>query len=578
MSDEVMSSPKVAGEFASVLSDDEETPTRTRLRKDQRTVISLDGLANQHHSQKPVNQVDPILSSISFLLCVFDNIVGPKIVHHWVLDQRELDHVDEQLLKYVAVHTLNGELYQDKLFSNLKYRLYLIQEVDRAIFSVFFDASTVAVASSSNIASNHSAGDLLLNSSESQSSSQSGEQHLSSSALKRHHAASMSKLNAAATTSLNSFSMIVPLERKDILLKYFGDATRFFLNAFENIVLEFKINAHIKPKANHITKAIENLTHSLKEFVSNLITLKVRGLYPYHISEEDEKTGVDFKINIKDTFLNDCFFTTPVATSINNQDKQNFLINAITSHLITNYRTIVVGKTSASINKLINTLALFMPKELLRTSCYALEENSMLSPYFTLQGFVTENPEDLNSILNSDFLFKRDTPTTIVDLSYKHIYRTATLNDFNGLKEDFIKKKVKFLYNCLSLDHLRILFPVNNYLNWISSSSIAQKSTLITSMLKQMDILEIENGSKDAYLSLILKDIYMLSVSLIEYVNNELSSQLKKDTQTSQTGPTKLSARKICKDLDIKSDEDLHILIAHANYLKPGFSLDFYLY
>lgn len=96
-----------------------------------------------------------------------------------------------------------------------------------------------------------------------------------------------------------------------------------------------------------------------------------------------------------------------------------------------------------------------MPKELLRTSCYALEENSMLSPYFTLQGFVTvskfirkliinrlklitetfkENPEDLNSILNSDFLFKRDTPTTIVDLSYKHIYRTATLNDFNGLK------------------------------------------------------------------------------------------------------------------------------------------------
>lgn len=113
--------------------------------------------------------------------------------------------------------------------------------------------------------------------------------------------------------------MIVPLERKDILLKYFGDATRFFLNAFENIVLEFKINAHIKPKvvltnpqivksqqfkfflsykANHITKAIENLTHSLKEFVSNLITLKVRGLYPYHISEEDEKTGVDFKINV----------------------------------------------------------------------------------------------------------------------------------------------------------------------------------------------------------------------------------------------------------------------------------------
>lgn len=79
-------------------------------------------------------------------------------------------------------------------------------------------------------------------------SSLSSQPAMSSSALKRHHAASLSKLNATTVTSLNSFSLIVPLERKDILLKFYGDATRFFINAFENIIMEFKVYAHIKPK------------------------------------------------------------------------------------------------------------------------------------------------------------------------------------------------------------------------------------------------------------------------------------------------------------------------------------------
>lgn len=38
---------------------------------------------------------------------------------------------------------------------------------------------------------------------------------------------------------------------------------------------------------------------------------------------------------------------------------------------------------------MINTLALFTPKEKLKLSCYALEESFLLCPYFCLQGFVT---------------------------------------------------------------------------------------------------------------------------------------------------------------------------------------------
>lgn len=59
---------------------------------------------------------DDYISSISFLLCVFDNIVGPKIVHYWRMDENETN-LSDYLLKYIAIHTLNGELY----LVNLKF-------------------------------------------------------------------------------------------------------------------------------------------------------------------------------------------------------------------------------------------------------------------------------------------------------------------------------------------------------------------------------------------------------------------------------------------------------------------------
>lgn len=107
---------------------------------------------------------------------------------------------------------------------------------------------------------------------------------------------------------------------------------------------------------------------------------------------------------------------------------------------------------------MINTLALFSPKEKLKLSCYALEELDLLCPYFCLQGFVTvivssslidylftvflsllslllkENPDELHTVLDADFLFKKNSPCTIVDLSFKQVIRTPILNEFTLAK------------------------------------------------------------------------------------------------------------------------------------------------
>jgi hypothetical protein len=305
---------------------------------------------------------------MSFLLSIFDNIVGPKVVHHWKTSLVSSAHPSESnsqlnspdLLKYVAIHTLNGELYQEKLVNQQKFRLYLIKEIECAIFSVFFDASTMETSSYSN----------------SETSEAQSEQPNRSNKYPRKGSNTVTNV----PTTLNCFSVIVPLDKKEILLSTYGSNTSFFLSLFENIVLEYKVYAHVLPKTNNITDAIDFLTRSIRSLCNQMLILHNRGLF--RGSSDDSAQAC--KTHVSETFLNDSL-TTASHASLTSE----FLVNAITSHLITNCYTIVIGKASTSVNKMINTLSLFMPSEKRRLSCYALEEVAMLSPYFYLQGHVT---------------------------------------------------------------------------------------------------------------------------------------------------------------------------------------------
>lgn len=323
-----------------------QTNRRTLIKLDEDIVTSPPRLALMNHNSSN-HQINNDLSEISFLLSIFDNIVGPRVVHYWSIEQAsgKNANLDDHLLKYIAIHTLNGELYQDKLNNQQKFRLYLIKEIECAIFSIFFDASTLSTLSSGN--SDNGYDDFSLNNN-------------------RH-------LVRPAQTCLNCFSIIVPLNKKNILLQNYGENTKFFINSFENMILEYKVYAHIKPKVDQITLGIDDLTRSIKMFCKQLCTIRSRGLYPIHLFDTtsdllNQTKLFSFKINviikiffilyfkekkinfkilkISDTFLNDCTFTS-TTHSMNN----DFLVNSITSHLITNHNTIVIGTNSKIIDK-----------------------------------------------------------------------------------------------------------------------------------------------------------------------------------------------------------------------------------
>jgi len=273
----------------------------------QTTAIELD---DENLSLKGVEND---LYQMSFLLAIFDNIVGPKVIHYWRTESsrksanvKRYSSIDDQLLKYIAIHTLNGELYQDKLTNQQKFRLYLIKEVECAVFSVFFDASTI---SSSSYGSSNCSADLGVDEEDNSSVLSGSSENLTQSNKNK------------VSTSLNCFSIIVPLEKKDIFLKNYGDNTNFFVNSFENIILEYKVFAQIKPKvinynlhfftksnfylnfnyfqkSNQITKAINNLSESIITFCSSLNTLRSRGLYPSHIDTEYNTFKTPYRIHV----------------------------------------------------------------------------------------------------------------------------------------------------------------------------------------------------------------------------------------------------------------------------------------
>jgi hypothetical protein len=190
----------------------------------QRTAIDLSDfilLLKSSYSKARVDSanVEDKFSSVSFLLGSFDNVVGPMVVHYWHIKEADEKYIlGEEILKYIAVRLLNSELHDDKLGSLHKFRYYMVREIERVIFSIFFEASSLS------------------------------NEYSSGSSQAAAAAASENKV----PTSLNCLSMIIPLVYNDEFFFDYLEDTRFLINAIENYIIEYKVHAHLKQKVDEI--------------------------------------------------------------------------------------------------------------------------------------------------------------------------------------------------------------------------------------------------------------------------------------------------------------------------------------
>ena len=162
------------------------------------------------------------------------------------------------MLKYIAVHTLNGELYnQEKLFNCFKFRFYSIKEINYALLTIFFEANTIITQ--------HHRQQHHHNHKESIRSSNS----------------SLNQFNNMQLTVLNCFSIIIPLEFQQYLL----DKSEFIMNAFENSILEFRVLAEVMEKVNNVTLAIQHLSKCVEELCDSLKVLENKGINDLNVNK-----------------------------------------------------------------------------------------------------------------------------------------------------------------------------------------------------------------------------------------------------------------------------------------------------
>lgn len=88
-------------------------------------------------------------------------------------------------------------------------------------------------------------------------------------------------------------------------------------------------------------------------------------------------------------------------------------------------------------------------------------------------------------------------------------------------REQFINQKILFLFNHLSFSEIKILRPVNEYLNWISLSSNDNQSILVQKMLQELELFESEFGIKKSFIDIKLQELNLIALSLIEYINTK---------------------------------------------------------
>jgi len=106
-----------------------------------------------------------------------------------------------------------------------------------------------------------------------------------------------------------------------------------------------------------------------------------------------------------------------------------FLYRAITSHLITQHRSIVMGSNLESVNAWVDALSLFLPSDKIEL-CSRARENSTFIPNLLLQGLPHQELYDEKVIWSLG-------PLTVIDLDQSSVHQSIPLHRYTQLRQQY---------------------------------------------------------------------------------------------------------------------------------------------
>lgn len=394
------------------------------------------------------------------ILSYWDNILGPKIKHVWMMDKVCDPNMD--VLTHVATHTLSGEIYQYGLEAELNTKFYSVTRHDITVAAFVFSAM------------------------------------------------------AKGDMTVHSVSLVLPRHRYDIFLCWHSLCQAWMTR------LIGKLRVLLAKETDDT--AVRLFSVDLSEFVRMIGSLTSLAL-PRHIPLSITSMHREHKCDV------------------------SLLRQAITSHLSTCGRSVVVGRSVDQINLMVCAMAMFLSPEERRCCRYVSCDNPLpYHPDVCVQG-ILQSPDGTDSL--KDMVFSQY-PTTMVNLTMKDIKLTSLPHEHYLRRSEALRQELVTLWK----GQVKDSYPTSEMLQ-----PFDDPETLVGNLLEELVLLPGGIGVQEAYILEFLRLLEKKALALIEYIE-----MLSDHGQV----PVKHKLKKLKHDLSLTVPGDFKMVLATAEKLRPG--------
>uniref|UniRef100_A0A5S6QLJ2 Folliculin n=1 Tax=Trichuris muris TaxID=70415 RepID=A0A5S6QLJ2_TRIMR len=235
-----------------------------------------------------------------------------------------------------------------------------------------------------------------------------------------------------------------------------------------------------------------------------------------------------------------------------------FLARCVSAHLQCQCHTIVVGMTSKPVNKMLKTLAFVTYRNLWPMSRFMYPESQALEsdfeflavsepfcPQLFLQGC---SKVEMDSIMKQAFYSRW--PFCVIDVDEHTVFHSLPWGRHDALRREVAQRDArKILMQDLPTNRLKIELKAHSI-----------DDSIVIPFLNQMDQLPYQNIIRTGFSLQFLNSLAVRALAL------DVFARVESDEGADRT---KLSEKRICRALDIKSKGDFWITIAVADLMRP---------
>ncbi|XP_012925223.1 guanine nucleotide exchange C9orf72 homolog isoform X2 [Heterocephalus glaber] len=338
-------------------------------------------------------------------------------------------------------------------------------------------------------------------------------------------------------------------------LSFYLPLHRVCVDRLTHIIRKGRIWMH-KERQENVQKIVLEGTERMEDQGQSIIPMLTGEVIPVmELLSSMKSHSVPEEIDIADTVLSD--------DDIGDSCHEDFLLNAISSHLQTCGCSVVVGSSAEKVNKIVRTLCLFLtPAERKCSRLCEAESSFKYESGLFVQGLLKDSTGSF--VLPFRQVMYAPYPTTHIDVDVNTVKQMPPCHEHIYNQRRYMRSELTAFWRATSEEDMAqdtIICTDESFTPDLNIfQDVLHRDTLIKAFLDQVFHLKPGLSLRSTFLAQFLLILHRKALTLIKYIED--------DTQKGKK-PFK-SLRNLKIDLDLTAEGDLNIIMALAEKIKPG--------